>query len=49
MKQIKKQLKVPDMCHGYKVGNDGFCKHYTGSKRDKENCNSKCKKKQRLR
>ncbi|MDF2984908.1 MAG: hypothetical protein K0R50_418 [Eubacterium sp.] len=41
-----KLLKVGDICPGFRKGEDGFCKYYTGSKRQKENCFSKCKRKE---
>ena len=42
----EKPLKAGDICPGFRKGEDGFCKYYTGSKKMLESCFSKCKRKE---
>lgn len=39
-----KTLTAGSICYGYRKGDDGYCKFYTGSRQKLESCYSKCKR-----
>ncbi len=39
-----KQLTAGKTCPGYRKGEDGYCRYYTGSRRILESCFAKCRR-----